>query len=315
MFIDLVEQLSAYTTNPDYLTYVTRFVDGLQDDIRAVLLVQRPADLDVACTLALLQEEALEPHGRKDVKRTDLPTFTKQPPARGAVLPPPHPRQQAAGIPSAPCADDKRPPDDRRQPPRRASVDDKLQSLRSYRKACGLCMRCGEKWHQGHKCAPALQLHALQQIWALCEDIFSKDQLSEHAASPESEQAFMLLSAATTSTAVHPRTLLFDGIIQGKAVKILIDSGSTHSFLDCQSAQSLDGVKPMQCTASVKVANGSSVACASHIPCAEWSIQGYSFHSTLKIILIGTYDMIVVRRVKGLLGLSPLGLISRLLRD
>jgi hypothetical protein len=59
MFIDLVEQLSAYTTNPDYLTYVTRFVDGLQDDIRAVLLVQRPADLDVACTLALLQEEAL----------------------------------------------------------------------------------------------------------------------------------------------------------------------------------------------------------------------------------------------------------------
>lgn len=38
-FVDLVEQLSAYTPNPDSLSYVTRFVDGLRDDICAVILV------------------------------------------------------------------------------------------------------------------------------------------------------------------------------------------------------------------------------------------------------------------------------------
>jgi len=60
-FVDLIEQLSAYTPNPDTLSYTTRFIDGLCDDIRSVVLVQRPTDLDAACSLALLQEEAVEP--------------------------------------------------------------------------------------------------------------------------------------------------------------------------------------------------------------------------------------------------------------
>ena len=34
-----------------------RFVDGLQHDIKSVVLLQRPKDLDTAATLALLQEE------------------------------------------------------------------------------------------------------------------------------------------------------------------------------------------------------------------------------------------------------------------
>ncbi|CAD6226996.1 unnamed protein product [Miscanthus lutarioriparius] len=46
----------------------------------------------------------------------------------------------------------------------------KLQS--SPKGARGLCMRCGKKWHQGHKCSPAIQLHALQEVWNLCEELF-----------------------------------------------------------------------------------------------------------------------------------------------
>ena len=40
-FVDLVEQLSAYSTHPDTLSYTTRFIDGLRDDIRSVVLIQR----------------------------------------------------------------------------------------------------------------------------------------------------------------------------------------------------------------------------------------------------------------------------------
>lgn len=36
---DLVKQLSAYTTNLDTLSYVTRFINGLRDDIRSVVLI------------------------------------------------------------------------------------------------------------------------------------------------------------------------------------------------------------------------------------------------------------------------------------
>ena len=73
----------------------------------------------------------------------------------------------------------KRPPEDRRPDFHRVSLDDKLQSLCSYKKARGLCMRCGEKWHQGHKCSPALQLHALQEVWDLCEELFTETESSE----------------------------------------------------------------------------------------------------------------------------------------
>ena len=43
----------------------------------------------------------------------------------------------------------------------------------------------------------------------------------------------------------------------------------------------------------MKIADGGLVPCTAQIPYAEWSIQGYVFHSTLKLIPIGTYDMIL----------------------
>lgn len=157
-FIALIENLSAYTTNPDLLSYITHFVDGLHDDIRVVLLVQRPQTLDAACTLALLQEEAADPGQHKDIKKNDgFPSF-KPPAAKTAGLPPPPPKpgvSQPAEVRKA--SDDKRPPG-------RPTMDERLQSLRSYRRARGLCIRCAEKWHPGHKCAPVLQLHALQEV-------------------------------------------------------------------------------------------------------------------------------------------------------
>lgn len=65
-FSGLVDQLLAYESSTDSLYYATRFVDGLREDIRAVVLIQRPGDLDTACTLALLQEEVAEPARRRE---------------------------------------------------------------------------------------------------------------------------------------------------------------------------------------------------------------------------------------------------------
>jgi hypothetical protein len=49
-FTEIIDNLSAYTPDPDLLSYTTRFVDGLRTDIRAIILVQRPSDLDTTCT-------------------------------------------------------------------------------------------------------------------------------------------------------------------------------------------------------------------------------------------------------------------------
>jgi hypothetical protein len=58
LFTELVDQLVAYEHSSDHRYYTTHFIDVLKDDIKHVVLVQRPVDLDVACIFALLQEEA-----------------------------------------------------------------------------------------------------------------------------------------------------------------------------------------------------------------------------------------------------------------
>jgi hypothetical protein len=55
-FSTLVDQLSAYEHVSDPMYFTTRFVEGLRADIRVVVLIQHPCDLDTACSLALLQE-------------------------------------------------------------------------------------------------------------------------------------------------------------------------------------------------------------------------------------------------------------------
>jgi hypothetical protein len=56
-FCELIDQLQAYSHNIDHVYYTTRFIDGLHDEIKHVILVQRPPNLDTACCLTLLQEE------------------------------------------------------------------------------------------------------------------------------------------------------------------------------------------------------------------------------------------------------------------
>jgi hypothetical protein len=52
-----VDQLAAYSSHSDPLFYTLRFIDGLRGDIKSIVLVQHPQDLNTACVLASLQEE------------------------------------------------------------------------------------------------------------------------------------------------------------------------------------------------------------------------------------------------------------------
>jgi hypothetical protein len=79
-FSSLVDQLSVYQSAGDPLYFVTRFVEGLRPDIRAVVLLQRPVELDTACSLALLQEEVSTSTGRGEMRRSDCAVWSKPPP-------------------------------------------------------------------------------------------------------------------------------------------------------------------------------------------------------------------------------------------
>lgn len=288
-FTELVEQLKAYTT-PDPLYYTTRFMDGLQHDIRSIIMVQRPADLDAACTLALLQEEALEPSHRHDFKKSESSVFSKTVSIKGALaLPPPLPR------PGNNAHQDHHPADDKRTGGRGVSIDDRLSALRNFCKARGLCIRCGEKWAPSHKCATEMQLHALQEVWNLCQEDFEEPEQEFATSSDAPRQLCMLLSTAAVLGSTAPCTMQFRGLLSGIEVLILVDSGSSHSFLNSETAKKLTGTVPLVHLVSVKIADGGmiSLSCVSELPVAEWSVQGHVFNSTLKILPLGTFDVII----------------------
>jgi hypothetical protein len=132
----IVEQLIAYGRHIDPLYFAMRFVDGLREDIRQAVHMHRPSTLDIACSLALLQEEMTESCTRPAGRKPDVYRGVKQVP-RGplSLLPPPRPDKPAPAMAAPPSEDS-----------RIHGVNDKLAMLRNYRRARGLCFRCGEKW-------------------------------------------------------------------------------------------------------------------------------------------------------------------------
>lgn len=183
--------------------------------------------------------------------------------------------------------------DDKKQGGRGVTVDDKLSALRSFRKARGLCIRCGEKWATGHKCAAELQLHALQEVWNLCQDDFQELESSTTTPTEPENQVFMLLSAAAVSGDVAPRTMQLRGFLGDLEVLILINSGSSHSFLSSSVASKVAGCIPLLQPMTVKIADGGTVRCEYEMPEAKWTVQGYSFQSALKVLPLGSFDLII----------------------
>ncbi|WVZ54205.1 LOW QUALITY PROTEIN: hypothetical protein U9M48_005042 [Paspalum notatum var. saurae] len=282
-FVSLVDQLVAYGPNTDPLYYTMRFIEGLCPDIRAAVLIQRPKDLDSACTLALLQEEVAEP--RRDYRRPDFGGQAKTLPKGSTPLPLPPPAHKQ----SSPS--DVKPP----------SVSDKFSALRAYRRTRGLCDRCAEKWAPGHRCAPEVQLNAVQEILELFQ--LEDDPVSQIQHQPPSEQAatesdcpeqvFCALSQEALSGSSAPRTMQLEGSIQSHELLVLLDSGSSNTFLSSLMATVLDGVAPLSQPINVQVANGAVLSCTSHIPQAVWSLQHCQFTSDLKILPLQHYDLIL----------------------
>lgn len=156
---------------------------------------------------------------RKDFRRPES-GFSYKPAPRSPLPLPPPPQQLEKSSPAS-LPEDKSP-------------SDKFSALRAYRRARGLCDKCAEKWRPGHKCSPTVQLHVVQELF----ELFAM-QADEGAPEPDSPvdsgtseaHLCVALSQEALDGVEGPRTMRFAGSIQGRDLTILVDSGSTHTFL------------------------------------------------------------------------------------
>jgi hypothetical protein len=106
-------------------------------------------------------------------------------------------------------------------------------------------------------------------------------------------QINMLLSQESCSLGATSNSLKFLGALQGQEVVILVDSGSSHSFLNVKLVSTISRVSPLSKPVRVQVANGHVIQCSSEFKQISWSIQGHQFNSDLKVLSLPYYDMIL----------------------
>lgn len=53
---------------------------------------------------------------------------------------------------------------------RQSNVEEKLQNIKNYRWAKGLCFKCGDKRNPTHKCSTTVSLNLVEELWQLLSE-------------------------------------------------------------------------------------------------------------------------------------------------
>lgn len=166
----------------------------------------------------------------------------------------------------SPWADSKIPTSSRTQTPTISP------SELARRRDLGLCYLCNEKWSRGHKCKEKKLYMLVADEGDEGEDTEEAPLTSENVElSPGNTQGLFEISLQALSGSMHYSTMKLRGSIKNKPVMILVDSGSTHSFIDSHFSEriglQLSDSKPFE----VMVTNGERLT--SKGLCADVSID------------------------------------------
>ncbi|KAF7117136.1 hypothetical protein RHSIM_RhsimUnG0001700 [Rhododendron simsii] len=98
------------------------------------------------------------------------------------------------------------------------------------------------------------------------------------------------------------RTMRIKGKLKGKIITILIDSGSTHNFLEPTIAKHSGFSIEATPNLSVAVANGTRLSSKAVCKNLSWEMQGIMFSAEVRLLSLGVCDMVL-----GIQWLSTLG--------
>ncbi|KAJ3687587.1 hypothetical protein LUZ61_016751 [Rhynchospora tenuis] len=167
-----------------------------------------------------------------------------------------------------------------------------------------LCHYCKEPWQSGHRCRKqtlnAVELEGFEreneQDEAISDSEAEEDDLAkgiEELELTEEPKETATLSMAAANEGTKGETFKFQGTVKGRTILMLLDTGSTTSFLDLKLAESIKLPITKTSPMMVTVANGQKMKCDAKCVGVKWEVQGYHFKSDLRLIELGVYDMIL----------------------
>ncbi|WVZ64364.1 hypothetical protein U9M48_013891 [Paspalum notatum var. saurae] len=162
---------------------------------------------------------------------------------------------------------------------------EKVSALMAYRKAKGLCFKCGTKWGSQHKCPSSVSLHVVEELWQMVSEDSSTNEICKYAEDTDSGDELMALSAQAVSGTATNKTIKLYGHIHCYSALMLVDSGSSYNFISEQFAAQLKAWRPLPKPIQVKVADGGILLCTHEI--------NQQFYTTFKILPLKCYDAIL----------------------
>lgn len=174
-------------------------------------------------------------------------------------------------------------------------MEDKFESLRAMRRAKGLCFKCGDKYAPGHKCATQISLHVLEELLDALQLETKSDDEQSGTSDRETEQdtEVMSISEDEVNGIAKRRTIKLQGLIQKQSVLILVDSGSSHNFISKKLVTALNLFEDTVPTATVRLADGTPIQSDTAIHNLQWWTQGHTFCNTMRVLPLGSYDIIL----------------------
>lgn len=138
--------------------------------------------------------------------------------------------------------------------------DDKMTTLMNYRKAKGLCYKCGMKRNPSHKCANSMSLHVVEEIWQMVygEDLAEDGQVDTKE---DSGDDLMALSVNATQGTIAGQIVRLIGDLCGREAIILVDSGSSNNFISLSLASKWRQWSTLPAPVHVRVSNGEILWC------------------------------------------------------
>lgn len=172
----------------------------------------------------------------------------------------------------------------------------------------GLCFVCDEKYTPGHQCK-GKQLFKLD-VYAeeVSTDEDGEDEKIKDEPEPVEEDLLAPVISMKALTGIPSlleyKMMRVSGAVNGHKIHILVDSGSTHNFIDTFTVKKLNCQVSSSPTMTVVVANGNIIQCNQVCAGLTWKMQGQQFQADLLVLPLEGCQMVL--GIQWLIQLGPI---------
>jgi hypothetical protein len=263
--------------------YLSCFVSGLKPEIRREVQAFQPMSLSHAISLAKLHED--KANDNQHINRHPLQTTLA-----------------GVSLSSRPLFRPTQPLPQPSTPQKTATPIKRLspQELQARREK-GLCYNCDDKYVQGHRCKRSFHIlianpeHAstsddpLTHLLLENQTVFQPD--NELTPDPVTDSAQISLHALMGHTI--PQTLRVLSLLKNSLVVVLIDSGSTHNFIQDRVAKQLGLPTNQAQSFQVLVGNGEELKCDTICQQLDLLVGSHQFCVDLFVLPLSGADIVL----------------------